>query len=113
MQLNTMAGVAVRAAMQTGDRVRALAALQHIQDRRERQKMLREFGFLSELAQVHTLLVHGACLPACRVLHDRTAAPHLFGSEHSHTTLHTCHCFAMRTAMSGTALHLHMLAPMA
>ena len=73
MQLNSMAGVAVRAAMQTGDRVRALAASQHIQDRGERQKMLREFGFLSELAQVHSLLVRSAC-PVCLLVVYSTIA---------------------------------------
>jgi len=50
-----MAGVAFRAAMQSGDRIRALAASRHIRDRAQRQKLLREFGFLSDLAMACTL----------------------------------------------------------
>lgn len=47
-----MAGVALTAAMQAGNRERALAASRYITDPEQRQNRLRECGFLTELAEV-------------------------------------------------------------
>ena len=51
-QVNDMAGIAVTAAMNRGDRKAALIAAERISDPQQRENIMRRYGFFKQLAEV-------------------------------------------------------------
>ena len=52
LQVNDMAGIAVTAAMNRGDRKAALIAAERISDPQQRENIMRRYGFFKQLAEV-------------------------------------------------------------
>jgi hypothetical protein len=51
-QVDDMAGIAVTAAMNRGDRKAALIAAERISDAQQRENIMRRYGFFKQLAEV-------------------------------------------------------------
>jgi hypothetical protein len=52
-----MAGIAVTAAMNRGDRTAALVAVERMSDPQQRENIMRRYGFFEQLAEVRLLFV--------------------------------------------------------
>ena len=66
-QVNDMAGIAVTAAMNRGDRKAALIAAERISDAQQRENIMRRYGFFKQLAEVrHSVLQMACSLGSCR-----------------------------------------------